>query len=124
MATIDATARVDATAELDASVSVGPYTVIGPHVRIAAGTQVGAHCVIDGRTSIGRDNRIFAFAALGGPPQDLKYAGEPTELHIGERNTIREFCTFNVGTAQDVGWFRSGVDADASGGWSITAATR
>ena len=110
MATIDATARVDATAELDASVSVGPYTVIGPHVRIAAGTQVGAHCVIDGRTSIGRDNRIFAFAALGGPPQDLKYAGEPTELHIGERNTIREFCTFNTGTAQDAGVTRVGDD--------------
>ena len=110
MATIDATARVDAAAELDADVSIGPYTVIGPRVRIHGGTMVGAHCVIDGRTTIGRDNRIFAFNAIGGPPQDLKYAGEPTELHIGERNTIREFCTFNLGTAQDAGVTRIGDD--------------
>ena len=110
MATIDATARVDAAAELDADVSIGPYTVIGPGVRIHGGTTVGAHCVIDGRTTIGRDNRIFAFNALGGPPQDLKYAGEPTELHIGERNTLREFCTFNTGTVQDAGVTRVGDD--------------
>jgi hypothetical protein len=58
---------------------------------------VGAHCVIEGRTTIGRDNRIFQFASLGAIPQDKKYAGEPTELVIGHRNTIREFCTFNIG---------------------------
>jgi UDP-N-acetylglucosamine acyltransferase len=110
MARVHATAIVDAKAELDATVSIGPYTLIGPQVRIGAGTSVGAHCAIEGRTTIGRDNRIFAFNAIGGPPQDKKYAGEPTELHIGERNTIREYCTFNTGTAQDSAVTRVGSD--------------
>jgi UDP-N-acetylglucosamine acyltransferase len=94
---IHATALVDPAAEIDGTVSIGPYTVIGPHVKIGAGTTVGAHCVIDGRTTIGRDNRIFQFNSLGAVPQDKKYVGEPTELTIGDRNTIREFCTFNLG---------------------------
>jgi len=110
MAQIHSTAIVDAAAELAASVSVGPYAVIGPQVRIGDGTTVGAHCVIEGPTTIGRDNRIFASAALGGAPQDMKYRGEPTELVIGDRNTIREFCTFNRGTTQDVGVTRIGDD--------------
>ncbi|MCL4696653.1 MAG: acyl-[acyl-carrier-protein]--UDP-N-acetylglucosamine O-acyltransferase, partial [Burkholderiaceae bacterium] len=101
MTQIHPTALVDRGAELDATVTVGPYTIIGAGVRIAAGTTVGAHCVIEGPTTIGRDNRIFSHAALGAAPQDKKYAGEPTELSIGDRNTIREFCTFNRGTAQD-----------------------
>ena len=99
--TIHATAMVDPGAQLDASVSIGPYAVIGPNVRIGAGTSIGAHAVVEGRTSIGSDNRIFQFASVGAAPQDKKYAGEPTELVIGNRNTIREFCTLNTGTAQD-----------------------
>lgn len=110
MASIHPTAIVDSQAELAATVSVGPYAVIGPHVRVGEGTTIGAHCVIEGRTTIGRDNRIFQFASLGAAPQDKKYAGEPTELHIGDRNTIREFCTFNLGTAQDSGVTRVGND--------------
>jgi len=98
---IHSTAQVDAAAQIDASVQIGPYAVIGPNVRIGAGTTVGAHCVIDGHTSIGQDNRIYQFASVGAPPQDKKYAGEPTALVIGDRNTIREFCTINTGTAQD-----------------------
>ena len=66
--------------------------------------------MIEGRTTIGRDNRIFQFCSLGAVPQDKKYAGEPTELAIGDRNTIREFCTFNLGTAQDAGVTRLGDD--------------
>ncbi|MDP2406450.1 MAG: acyl-ACP--UDP-N-acetylglucosamine O-acyltransferase [Hydrogenophaga sp.] len=97
MTQIHATALVDPAAEIHSSVSIGPYTVIGPHVKIGAGTTVGAHCVIEGRTTIGQDNRIFQFNSLGAIPQDKKYAGEPTELTIGDRNTIREFCTFNLG---------------------------
>ena len=97
-------------AGLDPTVTVGPYTVIGPHVTIGPGTQVGAHCVIDGRTTLGVDNRVFQFASLGAPPQDKKYAGEPTRLVIGNRNTIREFCTFNLGTAQDRGVTTIGDD--------------
>ena len=100
---IHPTAVVDKHAEIDDSVVIGPYTVIGPHVRIDAGTTVGAHCVIEGHTRIGRDNRIFQFNSLGAIPQDKKYAGEPCELHIGDRNTIREFCTFNIGSPGDVG---------------------
>jgi UDP-N-acetylglucosamine acyltransferase len=107
---IHPTAIVDPAAELDSSVAVGPYAVIGARVRIGAGTTVGSHCVLEGPTTIGRDNRIFAHAALGGAPQDMKYGGEPTELQIGDRNTIREFCHFNRGTAQDVGITRIGDD--------------
>ncbi len=103
MQNIHPTAIVDKHAEIDDSVVIGPYTVIGPHVRIDAGTTVGAHCVIEGHTRIGRDNRIFQFNSLGAIPQDKKYAGEPCELHIGDRNTIREFCTFNIGSPGDVG---------------------
>ena len=110
MSGIHPTALVDAGAELDASVTVGPYTVIGPHVRIGAGTSVGPHCVIEGHTTIGRDNRIFQFNSLGAIPQDKKYGGEPCELVIGDRNTIREFCTFNIGSPGDVGVTRVGND--------------
>ena len=110
MAGIHPTALVDPAAELDGSVQVGPYTVIGPHVKIGAGTTVGAHCVIEGHTTIGRDNRIFQFNSLGAIPQDKKYAGEPCELVIGDRNTIREFCTFNIGSPGDRGVTRVGDD--------------
>ncbi len=110
MANIHPTAIVEPGALLDADVRIGEYTVVRAGVRIAGGTTVGAHCVIEGRTSIGRDNRIFQFCSIGAAPQDKKYAGEPTELHIGDRNTIREFCTFNCGTAQDAGVTRVGHD--------------
>jgi UDP-N-acetylglucosamine acyltransferase len=101
MATLHPTAIVDPQAELDASVTVGPYTVIGPHVKIGAGTTVGPHVVLEGHTTIGRDNRIFQFASIGAANQDKKYKGEPTQLVIGDRNTIREFVTLQVGTVQD-----------------------
>jgi len=107
---IHATAIVDPTAELDTSVTVGPYSVIGPHVKIAAGTTIGPHVVIEGHTTIGTDNRIFQFASLGAIPQDKKYNGEPCELVIGNRNTVREFCTFNIGSPGDVGVTRVGDD--------------
>lgn len=107
---IHPTAIVDAGAQLDANVTVGPYSVIGPHVCIGSGTTVGPHCVIEGHTRIGHDNHIHAFASLGAAPQDKKYAGEPTRLHIGHRNTIREFCTFNTGTVQDAGVTTVGDD--------------
>ncbi len=107
---IHPTAVIDAAAQLDSSVSVGPYAVIGPQVRIGARTSIGAHCVIEGHTRIGADNRIFQFASLGAAPQDKKYAGEPTRLVIGDRNTIREFCTLNTGTVQDRGETTVGDD--------------
>ena len=110
MAQVHSTAIVDRAAELADDVRIGPYSVIGAEVHIDAGTSIGPHCVIEGRTRIGRANRIFQFCSLGAIPQDKKYAGEPTELQIGDRNTIREFCTFNLGTAQDGGATRVGDD--------------
>jgi UDP-N-acetylglucosamine acyltransferase len=110
MAQIHPTAIVAAGAELADDVVVGPYVTIGPKVRIGSGSSIGAHASIDGRTTIGRNNRIFAHAALGGEPQDKKYRGEDTELVIGDGNTIREFCTFNTGTAQGGGVTRVGDD--------------
>jgi UDP-N-acetylglucosamine acyltransferase len=107
---IHPTALVDAGARLGENVSVGAYSVIGADVEIGDGTTVGPHVVIEGPTRIGRDNRIFQFASLGAAPQDKKYGGEPTRLEIGDRNTIREFCTLNRGTAQDAGVTRVGDD--------------
>lgn len=107
---IHATAIVHPGARIAEDVSIGAYSIIGENVEIGAGTTVGPHVVINGHTRIGRDNRIFQFASLGEVPQDKKYAGEPTRLEIGDRNTIREFCTFNLGTAQDVGVTRIGDD--------------
>ncbi len=105
---IHSTAIVEPGAELADDVTVGPYSVVRAQVRIGAGTTVGPHCVIEGRTTIGCNNRIFQFCSLGAVPQDKKYAGEPTELRIGDDNVIREFCTFNLGTVQDVGVTRLG----------------
>jgi UDP-N-acetylglucosamine acyltransferase len=98
---IHRTAVVDPKAEIHGSVTLGPYTVIGPNVRIGAGTTVGPHSVIEGHTTIGLDNRIFQFCSVGAANQDKKYQGEPCELVIGDRNTIREFATLHIGTVQD-----------------------
>ena len=110
MGLIHTTAIIDPGAELAESVAVGPYAVIGAHVQVGEGSTIGAHAVIEGPTRIGRDNRVFAHANLGGAPQDMKYRGEPTRLVIGDRNTIREFCTFNRGTLQGGGVTRVGND--------------
>ncbi|GHU28982.1 acyl-[acyl-carrier-protein]--UDP-N-acetylglucosamine O-acyltransferase [Betaproteobacteria bacterium] len=107
---IHSTAIIHPGARLGAGVSVGPYSIIGENVEIGDNTRIGPHVVISGRTRIGCDNRIFQFCSLGEEPQDKKYAGEPTRLEIGDRNTIREFCTFNTGTVQDVGVTRVGSD--------------
>ncbi len=107
---IDPRAVIDPGAELAADVTVGPYTVIGADVIIGARTRIGPHVVINGPTRIGEDNHIFQFASVGDAPQDKKYAGEPTRLEIGDRNTIREFVTINRGTVQDEGVTRIGDD--------------
>jgi UDP-N-acetylglucosamine acyltransferase len=101
-------AIVDPEARIAPDVEIGPYAVIGPHVEIGAGSKVGPHVVITGHTRIGARNRIFQFVSLGEIPQDKKYQGEPTRLEIGDDNTVREFCTFNCGTAQDAGVTRVG----------------
>jgi UDP-N-acetylglucosamine acyltransferase len=110
MANIHPTAVVDPGAELDPTVEVGAYSVIGAHVKIGARTHVDPHVVIEGHTSIGCDNHFFQYSSIGAAPQDKKYAGEPTRLEIGDRNTVREFCTLNTGTVQDAGATRIGND--------------
>ena len=105
-----ATAIIDPRARIAPDVEIGPYAVVGPDVEIGAGCSIGAHTVVTGHTRIGRRNRIFQFASIGEMPQDKKYRGEPTRLEIGDDNTIREFCTFNCGTPQDVGVTRVGDD--------------
>ncbi len=105
---IHPTAIVHPNALLEDGVSVGPYSIIGEHVKIGAGTTIGPHVVIDGHTRLGKNNRVFQFCSLGEIPQDKKYAGEPTQLEIGDNNTIRESCTINCGTIQDIGVTRLG----------------
>ena len=100
---IDERAVVSPRARLDSNVSVGPFAIVGDDVEIGAGTRIEAHVVVKGPTTIGRDNHIFQFASIGDDPQDKKYAGERTELRIGDRNTIRECTTINRGTVQDKG---------------------
>jgi UDP-N-acetylglucosamine acyltransferase len=110
MAAIHPSAIIDPKAELDSTVEVGAFSIIGPNVTIGAGTVVGPHVVIEGHTTIGRDNKFFQFSSIGAAPQDKKWAGEPTRLEVGDRNTVREFCTFNCGTVQDQGVTRLGND--------------
>lgn len=107
---IHPTAIVAPGARLAAGVTVGAYAIIGPQVEVGEGTWIGPHVVIEGRTRIGRANRIFQFASIGAPPQDKKYAGEDTAVEIGDGNTIREYVTINRGTARDAGVTRVGDD--------------
>ena len=109
-AAVHPTAIVHPGARLSPGVEIGAYSIIGEFVEIGDRSRIGPHVVIGGNTSIGRENRIFQFSSLGEAPQDKKYAGEPTRLEIGDRNTIREFCTFNCGTVQDAGVTRLGND--------------
>lgn len=99
MAKIHATALVNPRAELNLDVEVGPYCIIGPKVRIGKGTQVKAHVVVEGNTTLGEGNLIFQFATIGSVPQDLKHRGEDSQLIVGHYNTIREFASLNPGTA-------------------------
>ena len=109
-AKIHPSAIIDPKAELDSSVEVGAFSIIGAGVKVGADTRIGSHVVINGPTTIGKNNKIFQFSSLGEQPQDKKYAGESTTLEIGDNNTIREFCTFNRGTVQDKGATKIGND--------------
>lgn len=108
--TIHQTAIIDPTAKIAANVTIGPYCIIGPQVEIGEGTTLSSHVIVKGHTKIGRDNKIYQFASVGEIPQDMKYQGEETYLEIGDRNTIREFCTINRGTKQDKSMTKIGND--------------
>ncbi|RPH94986.1 MAG: acyl-ACP--UDP-N-acetylglucosamine O-acyltransferase [Lysobacterales bacterium] len=103
MTNIHPTALVDPAAKVADDVEIGAFTLVGPKVTIGPGSWIGPHVVLTGRTTIGRNVRIFQFASIGEEPQDKKYAGEDTELIIGDNNTIRELCTFSRGTIQGGG---------------------
>ena len=107
---IHPTAIVHPGARVAHGVGVGAFSIVGEHVEIGEGSWIGPHVVLEGHTRIGRANRIHQFASIGGPPQDKKYADEPTSVEIGDGNTIREYVTINRGTAQDVGVTRVGDD--------------
>lgn len=108
MANIHPSAVVHPDAVLADDVEVGPFCLIGPKVKIGAGTRLKSHVVVDGRTSIGSGNIVYAGASIGCDPQDKKYAGEDTELVVGDNNVIRENCTISIGTVQDEGITRVG----------------
>ncbi len=103
-------AIIDPSASLGENVHVGPFSVIGAGVEVGDGTWIGPHVVINGPTRIGQENRIYQFASLGEAPQDLKYAGEPTRLEVGDRNIVREHCTFSRGTVAGGGLTHIGDD--------------
>ncbi|MEB3199128.1 MAG: acyl-ACP--UDP-N-acetylglucosamine O-acyltransferase [Synechococcaceae cyanobacterium] len=98
--TVHPTAVVDPRARLGGGVVIGPYAVIGADVELGEGTRIGPHVVIDGRVRMGRNNHIFPGACIGLEPQDLKYGGAPTEVVLGDDNTIRECVTINRATAE------------------------
>ena len=103
MSSIHSTALVSESASIADDVSIGAYSIIGDDVVVGAGTRIDSHVVINGPTVIGQDNHIYQFTSVGDDPQDKKYADEPTTLTIGNRNTIREFCTISRGTVQGDG---------------------
>lgn len=105
---IHSTAIVDESAVIASDCTIGPYSIIGPDVEIGEGTWLGPHVVINGPTRIGKRNRIFQFASIGEEPQDKKFDGEPTQLEIGDDNTIREYTTMNRGTTGGGGITRVG----------------
>lgn len=101
MTTIHPTSIIDPSAKIAENVFIGPFCTVGPNVTIGEGTWIQSHVVLTGITEIGRNNKIYAFAAVGIEPQDKKYAGEPTRLVVGDDNVIREHCTLATGTIQD-----------------------
>ena len=104
------TAIVEEGASIGANAHIGPFCIVGPHVEIGEGTVLKSHVVVNGHTKIGRDNEIYQFASIGEVNQDLKYAGEPTRVEIGDRNRIRESVTIHRGTVQGGGLTKVGSD--------------
>ncbi len=111
---IHPTAVIDPSATLAAGVRVGAFCLIGADVVIGEGTEIGPHCSIHGPTRIGRNNRFIGHVAVGGEPQDKKYAGERTELVIGDDNVFREFVTLNRGTGGG-----GGITTIGNGNWML-----
>jgi len=107
---IHPTAIVAEGAVIPASCVVGPYCTVGPNVVLGEGCELVSHVVLDGHTTFGKNNKVYSFACLGISPQDLKYAGEPTRLEIGDGNSIREYVTISRGTTGGGGVTRIGSE--------------
>lgn len=107
---IHPSAIVEEGAVIGANVHIGPFCYVGSQVEIGAGTVLKSHVVVNGITKIGCDNQIYQFASIGEVNQDLKYAGEPTRVEVGDRNRIRESVTIHRGTAQGTGLTKVGSD--------------
>ena len=103
-------AIIEDGAQIGDGVTVGHFSIIGRNVKIGDGTVIGPHVTVSGHTTIGRNNHIFQYSSIGEAPQSTAYAGEPTELHIGDNNTIRESCTLHTGTVEGGGVTRIGND--------------
>jgi UDP-N-acetylglucosamine acyltransferase len=110
MADIHQTAIVEDGARIGANVRIGPFSIIERDVVLEDGVVVHSHVLIGGRTTIGAGTAIFPFAAIGGPPQDTSYRGEPTSVVIGPGCIIREHVTVNRGTARGRGETRIGAN--------------
>ena len=95
---IHPSAHVAKGAELGEGVKIGPHAIIGPEVKLDSGVFIGAGAIVDGRVSVGKDTHIYPYATVGSVPQDLKFSGEDTEVHIGARNRIREYVNISLGT--------------------------
>lgn len=98
MAQIHPSAVVDPNAQLAENVKIGPFCIVGPHVKLGDNVELLSHVVVEGRTTIGKNNKLYPFSSIGHCPQDLKYNGEPSRLEIGDNNVIREHVTINPGT--------------------------
>ncbi|MCB5197791.1 UDP-N-acetylglucosamine acyltransferase [Loktanella sp. DSM 29012] len=109
-ADIHPTAVVSDHAVIGANCTIGPFCMVGPKVVLGDGVWLKSHVVVDGDTHIGDDCTVFSFSVIGEIPQDLKFAGEETQLRIGKRNRIRESVTINTGTAGGGGVTRIGDD--------------
>ena len=107
---IHPTALIHPKSKIHSTVKIGAYSVIGKNVQIDQGSEIGNFVTLTGNTTIGKDNKIYHYCSLGEVPQDKKFKNEKTYLSIGDRNTIREFCTFNVGTVDGGGLTQVGND--------------
>lgn len=107
---IHPTALVDASAKIGHNVSIGPYCIIEANTVIGDDCELKSHVVVANHSTLGKGNKIYPFASIGEDPQDKKFADEPTQLTIGDNNTIREYVTINRGTVDDNGITQIGND--------------
>lgn len=101
MSNIHSTAIIHDGAEIASDVTVGPFSIIGPNVKIDSGSEIQTGVIIDGHTTIGKNNRFFHYCSIGAPPQDMTYKGEPTQTIIGDNNTFREYVSIHRGTLKE-----------------------